>query len=271
MVKAKGLSVALFVASAAIIAACTAKSSGSDSSSFTPTPTASGTGSGTPTPSVTPDVTAVQSWISPGGKELWIQVQAAGNLTIQNIATYATTCSSGLLNVAQVMTNGKMHVFRFDTGKNASAMICATGTHTFVVDWKDQDGSCDPCVSDSKKFTSVTSGTFPAGPGILQNISAYSAYTSTSIRFTATNANGPEVTVSDWRIYDGAGLAQPDCTFGPETIGKSTEPALFDTCRMDAAAFTPLVPGSVYQLYLHGMLNGAEYWEYGPMPFTNPP
>ncbi|HVO32013.1 MAG TPA: hypothetical protein VMV18_14810 [bacterium] len=271
MVKRKGLFVAFLIASAAIVAACTAKTSSGDNAtgSLTPTPTASS--SGTPTPAASPDVTPIESWITPGGTELWVKVQAVGNLTVKNIATYATTCSSGLLGISQVMTNGQTHIFRFDTGKNNSTMICNTASHTFVVDWKDADGACDPCVSDTKKFALPASATFPVGPGILQNISAYVAYTSTAIRFTATNANGPEVVIHEWRLYGPGGLAQPDCTFGPETIGQSAEPALFDTCKMDTAVFSALVPGTDYELFLYGAVDGAEYYEYGPMLFTLAP
>lgn len=270
MIKRIGLLLISGIGIAALAAACApASSSGGDTATLTPTPTP--TGSGTPTPGPSPDVTPVMSWVSPNGEQLWIEVQAVGNLTLANLATYATTCSSGLMNIGEVMTNGQLGLFVFDTAPGQS---CALGTHTFVVDWKDADGNCDPCVTDSKRFTSDAAA-FPAGPGILQNIEAYVAYTSTAIRFTATNSTTETVKMESWRMYDANGQVQPECKFPETTIGPSAEPALFDTCKMvltdpQHPNYQQLIPGNAYNVFLRGTLDGGTYWEYGQIPFTAP-
>src|SRR5581483_3862305 len=112
-VRRTGLFVVGCATLAIAIAACAPKSNTGDDASTSATPTPSGSNTSTPTPPPVTDVTPVQTWVTPGGREIWVQLQAIGDLQIANLATYAANCTSELLTLAQTASDGQSHIFRF--------------------------------------------------------------------------------------------------------------------------------------------------------------
>jgi hypothetical protein len=257
----------LSISAAALAAVGCSSSSDSGNPVFpSPTPSTSGTGTQTPTPGASPDVTPLQSWVTPDGKELWLRLEALNfDGTIVNIASRAVNCTSIQLGVAVTVTNGTVHTFRFDS---PGTLNCDANNHVYDVQWADSDGNCQGCITDQKNFTFPANTPF-AGTNltVLSNVSARNDPATGAFQITATNApqTGYTVTLKEARIYTTGNVFLKECN-GTPTIGPDTEPAIFDT---DCATPPNPVPAGNYNVLFGGTLNGgAEYYQYLPFTYT---
>ncbi len=263
---------ALLVASVATVAACAPsdpKSGDNGTGSPTPTPTASPTPTVVPTPTPFPfGINPLASWVGDGGDELWFRYQAGFNGSLQDLSTYATTCSSQKLALGIAGSAGSIHTILITDPKLTN---CATNViHTFNFNFADDDGGCSAgCVTDTENHMVLVSNTFNPGDPVFTNISAKQNDVTGLLQIDALNdpaGLNATVTVTKMRFYDAAGNRIIECLTGV-TSAPSTELARMKVCEPVDPLFS--LGAGTYKVFFRGTYdNGGDYQQYSSFNYA---